>query len=36
MAYETCENCGSRIFNLGCVNCNEDDYINEGDEYEKI
>lgn len=27
MAYKTCENCGSRIFEYGCVNCNEEDYI---------
>tara|TARA_R110000796_G_scaffold249652_1_gene377692 strand:- start:7228 stop:7470 length:243 start_codon:yes stop_codon:yes gene_type:complete len=33
MAYKTCENCGSRIFNLGCVNCNEIHYINEQEMY---
>jgi hypothetical protein len=27
MAYKTCEDCGSRIFEYGCVNCNERDYI---------
>lgn len=27
MAYKTCEDCGSRIFEHGCVNCNEQDYI---------
>lgn len=27
MAYKTCEDCGSRIFEHGCVNCNESDYI---------
>lgn len=27
MAYKTCENCGSRVFNHGCVNCDEMDYI---------
>ena len=27
----TCENCGCRVYNLGCVNCNEIDYINEAD-----
>lgn len=27
MAYKTCPDCGSRIFNHGCVNCDEMDYI---------
>ena len=27
MAYKTCPDCGSRIFEHGCVNCNEMDYI---------
>lgn len=27
MAYKTCDNCGSRIFEHGCVNCNESEYI---------
>lgn len=27
MAYKTCPDCGSRIFEYGCVNCNEQDYI---------
>jgi len=31
MAYKTCEDCGCRIYNLGCVNCNEIDYIQEQD-----
>ena len=26
---KTCENCGSKMFNLGCINCNEADYIEE-------
>lgn len=26
---KTCPDCGERIYNLGCVNCNEQDYINE-------
>lgn len=26
---ETCENCGERVYNLGCVNCNEPAYIEE-------
>lgn len=25
----TCEDCGSRVYNLGCVNCNEEAYIAE-------
>lgn len=33
MAYKTCENCGSRIYEYGCVNCNEDDYITMQQEY---
>lgn len=24
---KTCENCGERVYSLGCVNCNEADYI---------
>ena len=27
MAYKTCDDCGSRIFEYGCVNCYEQDYI---------
>lgn len=27
----TCENCGSRVYSLGCVNCNEQAYIEEQD-----
>jgi len=27
MAYKTCPDCGSRMFEHGCVNCNEPDYI---------
>ena len=26
---KTCEDCGSRVYNLGCVNCNEEAYIAE-------
>lgn len=26
---KTCENCGSRVYNLGCVNCDEEAYIEE-------
>lgn len=24
-----CEDCGSRVYNLGCVNCDEENYIAE-------
>ena len=27
MTYKTCENCGSKVYGLGCVNCDEDNYI---------
>ena len=27
MAYKTCPDCGSRIFEYGCISCNEEDYI---------
>ena len=33
MAYKTCPDCGSRIFEHGCVNCNEVDYISMQQEY---
>lgn len=33
MAYKTCPDCGSRIFEHGCVNCNEADYISMQDPY---
>lgn len=26
---KTCENCGERVYNLGCVYCNEEAYIAE-------
>ena len=29
MAYKTCPDCGSRVFNRGCVNCDKDNYIAE-------
>lgn len=29
MAYETCPDCGERVYNLGCTWCNEDAYIVE-------
>lgn len=25
----TCENCGCRVYSLGCVNCDEEAYISE-------
>lgn len=28
---KTCEDCGCRVYNLGCVNCNEETYIKEQD-----
>ena len=34
MAYETCPDCGSRIYSHGCINCNERDYISMQEEYE--
>ena len=34
MAYKTCEDCGCRIYKYGCVNCNEQDYIDMQDEYD--
>lgn len=35
MAYKTCKECGCKIYNLGCVNCNEIDYIDEQSYFEK-
>ncbi len=26
---KTCENCGSRVYSLGCVNCDEENYIEQ-------
>lgn len=34
MAYKTCENCGCRVYKLGCVNCDEVRYIAE--QYEEL
>ena len=31
MSYKTCPDCGSRMFEYGCVNCNEKDYISMQD-----
>jgi hypothetical protein len=33
MAHKTCEDCGCRIYEYGCVNCNEADYIVMQDEW---
>ncbi len=29
---KVCEDCGSRVYKLGCVNCNEEAYIAAGNE----
>lgn len=29
MAYRDCPDCGERVYNLGCTNCNEAAYIND-------
>lgn len=29
MTYKTCPDCGERVYNHGCVNCNEIAYIHE-------
>lgn len=31
MSKKTCENCGEPVYSLGCVNCNEIEYIEEQD-----
>ena len=33
MKYQSCENCGSRVYSLGCVNCDEINYINQQNEF---
>jgi hypothetical protein len=33
---KTCENCGSRVYNLGCVNCNEEAYIAEQTQLDEL
>ena len=33
--YKTCEDCGCRIFEYGCVNCNEKDYIDMADIHDR-
>lgn len=27
--YKSCPNCGCRVYKRGCVNCNEENYIQE-------
>lgn len=29
MKHKFCDDCGSKVFNLGCINCNEEAYIAE-------
>lgn len=29
MAYKGCPNCGCRVYSLGCVNCDEINYIEQ-------
>ena len=29
MAFKLCPDCGERVYNLGCTNCNEASYIEE-------
>jgi hypothetical protein len=31
---KTCENCGCRVYALGCVNCNEEAYMRDAEERE--
>ena len=31
----TCENCGCRVYEFGCENCNEDAYMREAAEYRR-
>lgn len=33
MAFKDCPDCGSRVYELGCVNCNEVAYIEAQDDY---
>lgn len=33
---KTCEDCGCRIYEYGCVNCNEADYIEMQGEYDEV
>lgn len=34
MSYKTCLDCGCRIYEYGCVNCNEQDYIDMQNDFE--
>lgn len=29
MGVKSCQDCGARVYRLGCVNCNEDAYVKE-------
>lgn len=33
---KTCEDCGCRVYEYGCVNCNESDYIEMQGEYDEV
>ena len=33
---QTCPDCGCRVYNLGCVNCNEIAYIEEQEMFDAI
>jgi hypothetical protein len=33
---KTCPDCGCRVYNLGCVNCNEADYIEEQNYFDEV
>jgi predicted nucleic acid-binding Zn-ribbon protein len=33
MAYQTCPDCGERVYRLGCTNCNESAYIEAQEGY---
>lgn len=36
MKNEYCEDCGSAVYDLGCVNCNEEAYINQQAELDDV
>lgn len=31
---KTCEDCGCRVYSLGCVNCDEDAYIEQQESFD--
>lgn len=33
---KTCENCGSRVYSLGCTWCNEDAYIEQQQHFDDL